>query len=462
MSTVRNHLANAVDDLFADWQQSTPSDEVCVKRITIHTRPRNIASWLACQPHPEKLYWRARDGADEVAGVGIADRISSRDVNTAYTTILSHVRQVTAQHGRQWRYFGGFSFANRPTVDARWASFGHATFATPRLELHSIDTTTVAVTCNIVFRPNEQSLDDVHADIVKDIAQLVEDELPLSAPALPPMCRHSHPPREYWQNSVSQALDRIEAGVVKKVVLARQVELELEAPINAVGLLQQLHPLVRNSFVFLFQPDADHAFLSISPERLFHREHRHIRTEAIAGTRPRGDTHEHDRNLGTDLLVSEKDRREHKSVADWLLSALASLGCRLTASDEPSLLELPHLLHISQQFSGTLADTTTDADLLEALHPTSAVGGDPRDAALEQIAASEPFSRGWYAGPSGWLGTDSAEFIVAIRSALIEQSRLTVCAGAGIVAGSDPAGEWEETENKIQWLMQLWNQTQQP
>ena len=108
-------------------------------------------------------------------------------------------------------------------------------------------------------------------------------------------------------------------------------------------------------------------------------------------------------------------------------------------------------------FEGTLRDGVGDAELLTALHPTPAVGGYPTDRAVREIAEREPFDRGWYAGPVGWVGRDGAEFAVAIRSGLVEGSTLSVFAGAGIVAGSVPGNEWEELDYKISHFTQALN-----
>ena len=106
-------------------------------------------------------------------------------------------------------------------------------------------------------------------------------------------------------------------------------------------------------------------------------------------------------------------------------------------------------MHLFSRMWGTLNDSVTDADLMRALHPTPAVGGVPTGVAMEAIAHHAPFDRGWYAGPVGWIGTDSSEFAVGIRSALIAKTRLSLFAGAGIVEGSVASDEWEEVEQKI-------------
>jgi menaquinone-specific isochorismate synthase len=122
-------------------------------------------------------------------------------------------------------------------------------------------------------------------------------------------------------------------------------------------------------------------------------------------------------------------------------------------------LKLDHVQHMVTRFRGSLKEDVGDDALLTALHPTPAVGGYPVDGALDRIFRLEPHDRGWYAGPVGWIGADKAGFAVAIRSGLVENDRLTVFAGAGIVKGSDPDREWVETGHKMASLLSLFERT---
>jgi isochorismate synthase EntC len=152
--------------------------------------------------------------------------------------------------------------------------------------------------------------------------------------------------------------------------------------------------------------------------------------------------------LAEHLLSSPKDRLEHYYVVEDMLRCLDRLCDRLDAGASPHVLELATLQHLMTRARGHLKSGTTTGDILATLHPSPAVGGSPRDAALAAIRELEPNSRGWYAGPVGWYARDQAEFAVAIRSALLTENEMCVFAGAGIVQGSTPDDEWQETENK--------------
>ena len=202
-------------------------------------------------------------------------------------------------------------------------------------------------------------------------------------------------------------------------------------------------------FHFCFMPEPGVAFIGASPERLYLRQGKLIQSEAIAGTRPRGTSTAADGALGQNLLHSDKDLREHRYVVQGIRDTLAPLCQVLDVGEEISILRLAQCQHLVSFFEGTLDDDVLDTDILQRLQPTPAVGGYPAGAALDEIDRLESFDRGWYAGPIGWVSPNATEFAVAIRSGLIDGSKLCLFSGAGIVEGSTADGEWDEIENKI-------------
>jgi menaquinone-specific isochorismate synthase len=244
-------------------------------------------------------------------------------------------------------------------------------------------------------------------------------------------------------------LHRIEHGPLQKVVLARRTDFRFAEAPDPFLLLHRLRAANPEGFHFAFQPEDGMTFLGVSPERLYRREGRRILSEAVAGTRRRGDSAHEDQAMGDALLESEKDRREHRFVADEVGRKLDGLCRSYRADREVSLLKLARLQHLRRGFEGTLRTAVDDAAIVAALHPTPAVAGNPTEAAVAEIASREPFHRGWYAGPLGWVGAGGADFTVAIRSGLLTGNRLALFTGAGIVRGSMPLAEWEELENKL-------------
>ncbi|HEX2181466.1 MAG TPA: chorismate-binding protein, partial [Rubrobacteraceae bacterium] len=174
-----------------------------------------------------------------------------------------------------------------------------------------------------------------------------------------------------------------------------------------------------------------------------------IESEAVAGTRPRGASEADDAELRDDLLRSEKDKAEHEYVRVGIREALGPLCDELEVEDDVSEMKTKSRRHLVSRVHGVLREGVEDAEVLRALHPTPAVGGYPGEGALQEIRTAEPFDRGWYAGPVGWIGADAAEFAVGIRSGLVRGDSLALFSGAGIVEGSEPEAEWAEIEQKI-------------
>ena len=189
--------------------------------------------------------------------------------------------------------------------------------------------------------------------------------------------------------------------------------------------------------------------MGASPERLFRRRGRHVESEALAGTRPRGASDEEDARLLADLTGSKKDGLEHDYVRVSLKEQLEPLSSAFYLDEESSVMKLAATLHLLSRVRASLRAGVTSLDVLAALHPTPAVGGYPAGKALEAIRSRECFDRGWYAGPVGWIGPDAAEFAVGIRSGLVRGRSLSLYSGAGIVRGSRPNAEWQEIEHKI-------------
>jgi len=184
-----------------------------------------------------------------------------------------------------------------------------------------------------------------------------------------------------------------------------------------------------------------------------------VSARVLAGTISRGADAQADHEAAVTLATSTKDLDEHQYALTSVLTALAPHSSTLAASDQPFTLKLPNLWHLASDVAGTLSDGSTSLDLIAALHPTAAVAGAPTQAALDLIHELEPFDRGRYAGPVGWVGANGdGEWAVALRSAHVSHTgRVTAYAGGGIVAGSEPARELAETKMKFRPIVEAFN-----
>jgi menaquinone-specific isochorismate synthase len=252
--------------------------------------------------------------------------------------------------------------------------------------------------------------------------------------------------RDEWRGMVSRALACISDGPLEKVVLAREVVVEADSPFSPREVVTRLISQQPGCFVYATQ-----GFVGASPELLVRRCGHDVESRPVAGTAiADGD----DASLRA-LASSVKDRREHRFVVDAIVDALHGECEELNVGSEPDVAVFGHVAHLATRVWGRLRNPPPTAlDLALLLSPTPAVGGTPRDAALDTIRALEGFDRGRYAGPVGWVDAHgNGEWAIALRGAELDGRRARLVAGAGIVEGSDPDAEWAETQAKFEPML---------
>jgi len=256
---------------------------------------------------------------------------------------------------------------------------------------------------------------------------------------------------ESWRDDVvAPVRDRLAAGELNKVVLARELRLQTDHPIDVREVIARLHQRFGSAAIFSVD-----GFVGASPEVLVSRTDDVVRAHPLAGTAPRSSDPTADARLAAALAASAKDRVEHRITIDWLLDNLLPFCSYVDAEPEPSILSLANVHHLGTKVEGRLsAPAASVLELAAALHPTPAVGGDPQGHALGIIDVDEPGDRGRYAGPTGWVdAAGNGEFAVAIRSGQIDGNQASLWAGVGVVAESDPHAELAETRAKFQAML---------
>jgi menaquinone-specific isochorismate synthase len=422
---------------------SVPDGVERVVRLAVPVGRVEPLRWLREQPLLPRLYWSGRDGGSRVAAVGAAD-LQAGDASEGAGSLHKRLTPLLSSNDGEVRYYGGLRFDPLRESDAEWAPFGAYRFVLPRFELDTGDGKATLV-CNLVLPRDARR----HAEIL-DQVECLSFPRETSDHALPePVSRTDYPDRDGWSRNVERALAAFSAQRLDKVVLARCTELGFPQEIDVALLAESLEEATPGCFHFYVEPEAGVAFVGASPERLFRREGRAIESEAVAGTRPRGASEADDDELRDDLLRSQKDKAEHDHVRVGIGEALGPLCDELEVESGVSEMKLASRRHMLSRVRGILREGVSDAEVLRALHPTPAVGGYPKEGALQEIRSAEPFDRGWYAGPVGWIGADAAEFAVGIRSGLVRGNKLILFSGAGIVEGSVPESEWAEIEQKI-------------
>ncbi|GAD02240.1 MULTISPECIES: isochorismate synthase [Agarivorans] len=432
MRLTASQFQNAINQLRLLPQQGF--QQVCIKLPKL-----DLLAWLNQQQHTTRGYWKNKR-QQQVAFVGAAKSVLDLEQ-------LQSVCDQLDPRNNQLRFYGGIAFARQ---SALWSSFPHRRFILPRFEIRCDgEYTRLFINANFEHQPELE-----YQRIEKAFAALKPVQALQHTP-LKALSRQDQPSREQWQHLVKQVTSEDFQQHTAKVVLSRQTNLQLNAEINAFSLLQQWQQKERNCYSFLFQFDGVTSFLGCSPERLYSREGSQLVSEALAGTAPRGETSELDTQLGEQLLEDAKNKLENQLVVDDLTRRLKELSLHVRTLDNLELLKLDRVQHLKRRIQARISPALDDRSLLQALHPTPAVGGLPRSSAVQYILKNEGYARGWYAGAVGWLSGAQSEFSVAIRSALVTPQHLSTFAGAGIVAGSQAEQEWQELNHKIATVLQL-------
>jgi salicylate biosynthesis isochorismate synthase/menaquinone-specific isochorismate synthase len=405
--------------------------------------------------------WEEPDREFALAALGVAHEATSRgprrfrDVAAECLggeTIADEPRGLPAGAGGVW--VGGFAFDPEGGGSSAWSSLPPASLVLPELSLCRSGEETF-LTVNAIVHPGED-LEKKSAALRARLSGLRQDPMPLLDPH--PTSRieisSARPPGEF-ERMIAAATERIGAGEMSKIVLAREVLVSAGAAHDPAAVFGAMREQFPSCFCFCRgTPEA--AFIGASPELLLRRSGASVSTVALAGSTRRSSDPAVDDHLGEQLLRSDKDRREHAIVAERIARSLRQHAVWVEAGEEPEIVKVANIQHLATPIVAQLADPRSAVELAGMLHPTPAVGGEPAAVALAAIAELESMDRGWYAGPVGWMdATEDGEFCVALRSALLRDREAHLYAGVGVVAGSDPAAELAETEIKLGALLPL-------
>jgi menaquinone-specific isochorismate synthase len=413
----------------------------------------SFAAFLNSQPTP-RVHWAAPSGL-ELAGGGAAATLEARDgyrfdrLTAGADEIFDSVDHRGPREARP-RLLGGLAFSATTEPGSPWEGFPSALFLVPRIE---VTRTSDATWLTVRSSDPETTRAELEAELEAAREEIAELPMMRSRGTTPTVrSKRVITPKAEWLDQVRRTTERIREGALTKVVLATALDVELSDRVDVATILERLRRTYNNCYRFLVQPTAEAAFFGPPPERLVKRTGRTVRTEALAGSVPRGGTLDEDDELAASLRSSEKYREEQRLVVDTIREQLASLG--EVAVGERGIRRLTNIQHLQTDITATLSEDTHVLDIVSALHPTPAVGGIPQAEARDHIERTESFDRGWYAAPVGWFDADGeGEFAVAIRSGVASGSRVTLFAGNGIVADSDPAAEWEEIHPKFRPIL---------
>ncbi|MDP8033862.1 isochorismate synthase [Pasteurella atlantica] len=385
---------------------------------------KSLLSWLKAQNSYPKYYWQNR-------------------INTLTLTAIGSVKSFNnIQQAQQ------FSHKNHCTLVGGIPFSGEACFILPRLLLAKKEQ---KVTACLVIDGNhliqEKTIIDTLFENFEQFAELekIQCNLLKSMP---------YTNFEQWSKNIQNAIQHIEKGTFNKVVLANATDFICENSISAYDLLALSQQKNKHCFHFLWQETNEKAFMGSSPERLYKREQQQFYTEALAGTVAVTDHQKQTKENARWLLCDPKNNLENQYVVDDISENLNAYSHHITIG-EPHLKRLPNVQHLRRLIEMELKENISDTECLQQIHPTAAVAGYPRNTAIPFILQTENFERNWYSGTLGFLNTEQAEFCVTLRSALIQQNKITVYAGAGIMRNSTPESEWQEIQHKALAMIKL-------
>jgi isochorismate synthase len=429
--------------------------------LTAHLGPAMDYDPAAVITQRDAVVWEQPSRGFALAAAGHATRLTAsgeprfQDARTQLTRLLDEA-VIEQDSGAALRpaplSFAGFAFDPAHPDDVAWFGFPDAMVILPRI-LFARSGAHLFFTVNLMVDPDTDRTSSV-ADLRNDIERLLlepaaEDETNATRFLDPGPEAHA-----YWNDSVTGLTRRIAAGDAGKVVLARRVQAESEGGFHLPAVLRRLRHRFGDCTVFALRSGEDACFLGATPEMLVSLQDRTVRADCLAGSAARGATDAEDAAFGATLLADDKERREHAFVSQSLGESLTALCTGVRQPAEPRLRRFANVQHLHTPFEATTRGSRHVLDLVERLHPTAATAGLPREASLALIREHEPFSRGWYAGPIGWIDAEGGgEFAVALRSSLLRGDVASLYAGCGIVTGSDPEREYTESLLKLQAML---------
>ncbi|MEQ4622852.1 isochorismate synthase [Providencia vermicola] len=401
-------------------------------------------AWLSEQSCYPQFYWYHRTGSDECSTIG--------KVKTFHSIV--DAEQFLSEHTeypdmRLWGLNGWNAVGEGISLEDKQ----HATFYfLPRLEIYRVRSS-VSVYLNIQGEQDRLSA----IEFLQQIKPAPTQPLTLHTEIV----GHAHfPEKEQWCSLLTEAITRMKAGHMEKVVMARETKLSLSQPIAAAEFLSASQQVNFQCYHFMMAFSQESGFISSTPERLYLRQGTQLHSEALAGTVA---NHIDDTIAAENakwLLEDSKNQHENLVVVDDICQQLQGVVTGIDVS-AAKVIRLRKIQHLYRSIAATLI-SPSDSECLQRLQPTAAVCGLPRTVARQFLSEHEPFSRRWYAGTGGFVSLNKSEFAVSLRCAQIENQQLSLFSGAGIVSDSDPEQEWIEIENKAAGLKSLLERSEKP
>lgn len=406
----------------------------------------------AKQLNKDRIFWSSTADDFYLIGIGHAINIvadESRFTSTAaqWQAILKKavIHNPYALPGTGLTAIGGMSFDPKKPQSDLWNKYSNSQFTIPEYMLtKNADSYYFTTTVNV---KQNSDVEDITHTIYKHKRVLFNTVSTLPEASYITQKREVEP--NQWINAVTDAITALKKGEAKKIVLAREIRLKLNNTAKISPMLEKLLDMQTNSYVFAFEKKGD-CFIGATPERLVRVEGNRLLSTCLAGTAPRGQTEAEDNRLAAALFSDAKNREEHDYVVKMIQKNIQNYCTQIEISEEPIVYPLKNLYHLYTPVHAILKAGYSILDIVKQLHPTPALGGEPKEASLAFIRDHELLDRGWYGAPIGWFDSHhNGEFAVAIRSGLIQGDEASLFAGCGVMQDSDPYEEYAETNIKF-------------
>ncbi|MCA1032497.1 isochorismate synthase [Bacillus timonensis] len=406
----------------------------------------------------ERFFWQSPSKKHIFVGLGSSYKIEAINSPNRFQHMEEEWKELMGQHelighsnvfGTGPILFGGFSFDPLKHKTNLWKNFKDGMFSLPTILLSVIEGK-VWLTKNIV----------VTEEIEEKITEFekIEREILDNNELFPKEQQGKHITEldiepEKWKSTVGQVAYDIQQNEIEKVVLAREIRIKSNQLIDPEQVLANLREEQPHSYLFAFESVED-CFIGASPERLVKKEGKQIKSTCLAGSIARGTTLIEDEELEKHLLNDRKNLVEHHLVVEMIKEAMEEVCHSVSTPASPGIYKMRDIQHLYTPVKGEVKQETSLLSIVERLHPTPALGGFPKQKAIEKIRSVELLDRGWYASPIGWIDLhNNGEFAVAIRSGLLQGYEASLFAGCGIVGDSTPESEYKETQIKFKPML---------
>ena len=398
----------------------------------------------------QRFYYKSKDHRLEMCGIGyvLEARYSHLEHDKIYEYWQSIKEQLEAKvyHDKKHhlKFFGGFQFSEHALTN-EWKDYGMSHFVLPKYLITIEDER-----CYLTYTEQSQKF---NIEEINDILSKLDESKRTDIIETPTMISNKDIQSEEWKALVDKVVQFMKDSVaLQKVVLSRRRQIVFDNEVNIEDALQRSLNINESSYLLLFESGKSQ-FISQTPEQLCQISNGILYTNAIAGTISRTDDETINESLKDELLNDSKNQFEHRYVVDSIIHDIQSFTKHLEYDKKPTILTNKHLYHLYTKIQADLLSENV-LEIVNQLHPTPALGGFPKAEAMRFIENEEFGTRGLYGAPLGYIDLeDNGEFIVSIRSMLVNENSATLYSGCGIVKDSNAESEFEETDLKFKPML---------